>query len=520
MDSKNKDQPVILIVDDNPTNLGILFDFLADSGFQVLVAQDGEDAIDQVEYAMPDLILLDIIMPGIDGFETCRRLKAKESTQAIPIIFMTALSDTVDKVKGLNLGAVDYITKPLQHEEVLARIQTQLRLSYLTKKLQEQNVNLQQEIQERTKAESALLKLTVELEERVTQRTAELFIFNKMLTESNQQMQEEIQERICIERALQQSEARYREQAHQLEVAFCQLQQTQTQLVQSEKMSSLGQLVAGVAHEINNPVNFIYGNLTHAYQYTQDLLHLLNLYGKYTSSPPQEIQEQIEAIDLDFLIGDLPKLLTSMKLGADRIREIIQSLRTFSRLDEAEMKPMDIHAGIDSTLLILHSRLKASGNNPGIHLVKDYGNLPLVECYGAQLNQVFMNLLANAIDALEEYNKERSPEEVLFCPSTIWIQTEVVDNDFVAIRITDSGSGMAEPVQSQLFDPFFTTKPAEKGTGLGLSISHEIVSKHKGEIMCSSAPGKGTEFMIKIPIRATSQKSAEGSSLKPTVVSA
>jgi DNA-binding response OmpR family regulator len=297
MSLSNIENGIILIVDDNPTNLGVLFDFLADSGFQVLVAQDGEDAIEQVEYALPDLILLDVLMPGMDGFETCQHLKAQESTKDIPVIFMTALSETVDKVRGLNLGAVDYITKPLQHEEVLARVKIHLSIRNLTKRLQEQNVHLEQEIQERTKAENALLKLTSELEERVEERTVALF-------ESNQLLQQEIQERICTEQALQESEARYREQANRLELAFRQLQQTQSQLVHSEKMSSLGQLVAGVAHEINNPVNFIYGNLTHAYQYTQDLLGLLNLYAKYTPSPLPEIQKLTEAIDLEFLSED------------------------------------------------------------------------------------------------------------------------------------------------------------------------------------------------------------------------
>ncbi|MEH2369693.1 hybrid sensor histidine kinase/response regulator [Nostoc sp.] len=495
MSISNIENGIILIVDDNPTNLGVLFDFLADSGFQVLVAQDGEDAIEQVEYALPDLILLDVLMPGMDGFETCQHLKAQESTKDIPVIFMTALSETVDKVRGLNLGAVDYITKPLQHEEVLARVKIHLSIRNLTKRLQEQNVHLEQEIQERTKAENALLKLTSELEERVEERTA-------ALGQSNQLLQQEIQERICTEQALQESEARYREQANRLELAFRQLQETQSQLVHSEKMSSLGQLVAGVAHEINNPINFIYGNLTHAYEYTQGLLDLLNLYAKYTPSPLSEIQQLTEAIDLEFLSEDLPKLLSSMKVGADRIREIIQSLRIFSHVDEAQMKPVDIHAGLDSTLLILHNRFKASSNQLGIQLVKDYGDLPLVECYAGQLNQVFMNLLTNAIDALEEYDKERSPQEIYFCRSTIWICTEVTNNEFVTIRIRDTGPGITEEIRDRLFDPFFTTKPVGRGTGLGLSISQEIiVSKHGGEIKCLSAPGQGTEFMIKIPMR-------------------
>lgn len=499
IESVKKD--TILIVDDNPTNLGVLFDFLVDSGFKVLLAQDGEDAIEQVDYAPPDLILLDVIMPGMDGFETCSHLKAKESTKDIPVIFMTALSETVDKVRGLNLGAVDYITKPLQHEEVLARIQIHLSLRNLTKRLQEQNVLLEQEVQERAKAEEALLKLTSELEARVQERTAKLY-------QSNQRLQEEIQERICTEAALQKSETRYREQANQLEIAFRQLQETQSQLVHSEKMSSLGQLVAGVAHEINNPVNFIQGNLTHAAQYTQDLLQLLNLYAEYTPSPPSKICQYAEEIDLEFLLEDLPKLLGSMKVGAERIREIVQSLRIFSRIDEAQMKPVDLHAGLDSTLLILHSRLKGSANYPGIQVIKDYGNLPPVECYAGQLNQVFMNLLANAIDALEEYDKGRSLEQVYFCPSTIRIRTEVIDHEFVAIWIADTGPGIKEEVRDRLFDPFFTTKPVGRGIGLGLSISYQIVvAKHGGQMKCFSSPGQGAEFMIKIPIRPYPLKS-------------
>ncbi|MBH8575515.1 response regulator [Nostocaceae cyanobacterium CENA369] len=504
MNRENTEKNIILIVDDTPTNLGVLFEFLADSGFQVLVAEDGKDAIEQLEYALPDLILLDVIMPGIDGFETCRHLKAKEKTKDIPVIFMTALSETVDKVKGLTLGAVDYITKPLQHEEVLARVNIHLSLRNLTKRLQQHSLRLEQEVQERLNAEQALLQLTAELEKRVDARTQEL-------QHANRQLKQEVQERILTEQALQLSENRYREQANQLEIAFRQLQETQSQLVQSEKMSSLGQLVAGVAHEINNPVNFIYGNLTHANQYAQDLLDLLDLYAKYIPLPPLEIQELAEAIDLEFLINDLPKLLSSMKMGAERICEIIQSLRNFARVDEIEMKPMNIHDGLDSTLLILHNRLKASTNHSSIKVIKEYGNLPLVECYAGQLNQVFMNLIANAIDALEEYNQKQITDKK--AEPQILIRTTAIDNCFVSIAIADNGVGMTEDVWQNLFNPFFTTKPVGKGTGLGLSISYQIVSKHQGQMHCISAPARGAEFIITIPIQ---QRSLEFACILPT----
>ena len=290
-------------------------------------------------------------------------------------------------------------------------------------------------------------------------------------------------------------------QAQQLEQAFQQLQRTQTQLVQSEKMSSLGQLVAGVAHEINNPVNFIYGNLIHADGYTRDILGLINLYQQQYPNPKPEIQSAIEAIDLDFLIEDLPKLLNSMKMGAERICEIVSSLRNFSHLAEAEVKAVDIHEGLDSTLMILHNRLKAKPEHPAIQLIKDYGNLPKVECYAGELNQVFMNLLTNAIDAIDEQNEAKSLEEIKANPNVIRVRTEVVNSDFVAIRIADNGPGMTEQVKARLFDPFFTTKPVGVGTGLGLSISYQIVvEKHGGQLYCQSQLGKGTEFVIQIPL--------------------
>ena len=290
--------------------------------------------------------------------------------------------------------------------------------------------------------------------------------------------------------------------AEKLARALQELQQTQSQLIQTEKMSSLGQMVAGVAHEINNPVSFIYGNLTHTHNYTQDLLALVHLYQQHYPNPVPEIQEQIEDIDLDFLIEDLPKMLDSMNVGAERIRQIVLSLRNFSRLDEAEMKQVDIHEGIDSTLLILQNRLKAHGKHPGIELVKEYGDLPSVECYAGQLNQVFMNILSNALDALDSYNQQRQLDENRVDPSTITIRTLELNPDYIAVGIADNGPGITQEVRTRIFDPFFTTKPVGKGTGLGLSISYQIVvDKHRGSILCKSEPGQGTEFWIEIPVR-------------------
>ncbi|MEP6518318.1 PAS domain S-box protein [Microcoleus vaginatus] len=304
-----------------------------------------------------------------------------------------------------------------------------------------------------------------------------------------------------------QAEAALRQAKEEAEVALKTLQQTQAQLIQAEKMSGLGQLVAGVAHEINNPVNFIYGNLSHTADYTQNLLKLIQLY-QQTYPTNAQIEEKIEEFDLDYISEDLPKMLTSMKVGADRIRQIVLSLRNFSRLDEADKKPVDIHEGIDSTLMILQNRLKAKPDHPAIEIVKEYGDLPRVECYAGQLNQVFMNILANAIDALENYDNQRSLKDIQKNPSRITIRTKLVTNETgpgssknVVIQVLDNGPGMTETVRQQIFNPFFTTKPTGKGTGLGLSISYQIVvDKHGGSIECFSQPHQGTEFRIEIPV--------------------
>jgi len=375
------------------------------------------------------------MMPEIDGFETCLRLKADPKTQDIPVIFMTALSDTSNKVEGFQVGAVDYITKPFQQEEILSRVKLHLKLHDLAEKLEHKNALLEQKV-----------------------------------TEVSQ--------------------------------AYDYLKQMQIQVVQSEKLSSLGQMVAGIAHEINNPVNFIYGNLVHANEYTQEVLNILHLYQEEYPHPTPRIQAELELTDLEFLESDLLKLFKSMNFGARRIREIVKSMRVFSRADDVRLTETDIHECLDGTLTILNYRLKPTPEHPEIEVVKNYALLPPVECYAGQINQVFMNILANAIDALDEYNQQRSFESIRQQPSRIEITTTTIGDDWIAIHISDNGAGICEEVQAKLFEPFFTTKPVGKGTGLGLSISHQIiVEKHGGIIYCQSTPGNGTEFVVKIPIQ-------------------
>lgn len=322
------------------------------------------------------------------------------------------------------------------------------------------------------------------------------------------QLERSISDRQRLELANRQREALLKEsirasqqQAKQLEAAMQELTRTQAQIIHSEKMSSLGQLVAGVAHEINNPVTFISGNLFHAREYTEDLVKLIGLYQTHYPDPVAEVQEVAEEIDLEYLLDDLPKLLNSMQVGVERIENIVRSLRNFSRMDESEIKAVDIHEGIDSTLMILQNRLKDNPEHPAIELTKNYQSLPLVECYAGQLNQVFMNILTNAIDALEERDKNRSFQEIKAALSRIIITTEALSSQQVRIRIADNGPGISQTVLQRLFDPFFTTKPIGKGTGLGMSISYQIIKeKHQGALYCNSQLGKGAEFVIEIPL--------------------
>jgi len=338
--------------------------------------------------------------------------------------------------------------------------------------------------------------------------------YTQQLQQARNTLEQRVQERT---QALRSSETQLKQKAEDLQATLTELQQTQIQLIESEKMSSLGQMVAGIAHEINNPVGFIHSNLQHSKSFASDLFFLLDLYQQHYPHPTKEIETALEDIDLDFMKEDFPNLMESMRIGTLRIKEIVLSLRTFSRLDEAEVKAIDIHESLNSTLSILHSRMTANQQQTPITLVKKYGDMPLVECYAGQMNQVFMHVLNNAIDALEEkYTSPKAQEAKiethhsgaiaqLASPRavpTIEIVTQVVENNAIAIQITDNGPGISEAAKGNLFDPFFTTKKVGDGTGMGLSTSHQIVTqRHNGQISFTAHPDRGTTFTIQIPIK-------------------
>lgn len=401
----------ILVVDDNPTNLSVLCEVLDTQDYQISVAQNGEDALACANEILPDLILLDVMMPGIDGFETCKRLKNNPRTHHIPILFMTALSETVDKVRGLSLGAVDYITKPFIQEETLARIRVHLSLV-----------------------------------------------------------------------------------------------KAQTRLIQSEKMTALGQLVAGIAHEINNPVSFIHGNLEPAKDYAASLLSFVEMC-QSQAGLSDVVNEYAKDLELEFVQQDFVLLLDSMKIGTERIRSVVESLRAFSCLDESEYKTVDIHVGLDSALVMLQHRLKLRKDRACINVVKSYSSLPLLGCYPSKLNDVFLILMTNAIDAIDEkFIRDSSFVSVGFNTSSacelpaLTIETSLQSGQII-VQIVDNGVGILKEIRSKIFDQFFTTKPIGKNSGLGLAIASAIVMKeHGGSLTFHSESERGTVFKIALPL--------------------
>jgi signal transduction histidine kinase len=414
----------ILIVDDKLENIRFLSDFLSTQHYQVRKAISGQAALTAVKTISPDLILLDINMPGMSGYEVCEKLKNNPETSSIPIIFLSAGSDLGDKVRAFQLGGIDYITKPFQLEEVLIRVQTQLMLRELQKQLEEKNVKLNR--------------------------------------------------------------------------ALDSLKKAQMTLIQKEKMATLKKVVAGVAHEINNPLSFISCNIKPVREYTSHLLTLIELYQQKYSDTDPEIEDFIQEIDLDFLVSDFNKIINSMENGAERISTVILALRIFTRLDESGVKQINVHECIDITLTLLRHRLDSRGVREIIEIQKEYEKLSLITCYAEQLSQVIFNLLCNAIDAVELKLKNNAYQS---CSPQISIRTQIVNDNQLLISIKDNGVGITKENQACLFEPFFTTKPAGQGIGLGLATSRGIIEElHRGSLTYCSQADEGTEFFIQIPL--------------------
>ncbi|MCT7961668.1 response regulator [Laspinema sp. D1] len=412
----------ILAIDDDITVQIVLQDLLESEGHEVAIASDGEEGIYQAEQLRPDLIICDWMMPQLDGLAVCKHIKANPTLSSTFFILLTARELVTDRVIGLDSGADDFLSKPIDTEELMARVRAGLRLS-------------------------------------------------KTLND---------------------------------------LQRAQSQLIQSEKMSSIGQLVAGVAHEINNPVTFIYSNLSHLQEYTQDLIDLVQLYQQEVNHPSEGIQTKLDSIDLNFMLQDLPKVIGSMQHGSDRIRKIVLSLQEFTHFERSGLQCIQINEALENTLLILGHRLQSNATHHQIQVIKNYGKLPAIESYAAQINQAFLQILNNAIDAIETSRLYSASN-----PGCLTIQTEILSENRVLIRIADNGPGIPESVKSQIFDPFFSTKPVGSGTGLGLLMVYQIVvQQHQGTIECISNLEKGTEFKIELPIRIQSAKSSDRPDIK------
>ena len=543
----------ILIVDDTPANVGLLVDYLEDNGFRVVVAQDGVEGLKRAEFARPDLILLDVMMPGMDGFETCRRLKADDKTRDIPVIFMTALTEAGEKVNAFGVGAVDYVTKPFQIEEVLARVKTHLSLRDMRLQLEKQNAQLQQEVNVRLQTERALRvtqfsvdhatvavvwitpegplayaneaacsllrysreeMLSLSMADIEIGVTAEGWPHHWAYIKERRHYANETRVRakggavLPLEATInylefdgreyaiayvrdvserKRAEQNLNESYQKLKESNSKLEEMYQQLLQSEKLASIGQLAAGVAHEINNPIAFVHANLGTLQDYVAGLLQLLAMYERAEPllTEQAEMLSQIERlrkrIDLAHLRSDVRDLLAESQDGVQRVRRIVQDLKDFSRVGEVERQKFDLHAGLDSTLNIVRHELKQKSE-----VVKEYGELPAIEGVPAQVNQVFLNLLVNAAQAIENDGR-------------IVILTGH-EGDWVWVEVEDNGGGIPADIMTRIFEPFFTTKPVGMGTGLGLSLSYGIVAQHGGRIEVSSQVGKGSTFRVWLPL--------------------
>ncbi len=558
---RQTDRGNILVVDDTPTNVRILTNILMHHGYETCSAMSGERALEVVKNFVPDLILLDVMMPEMDGYTLCQQLKERAETHDVPVMFLSAIDTPNDKIKAFQVGGVDYITKPFNLDEVLARVGQQIDRRNLQKRLEQQNFRLHAEIQNSKQLEeryrsifenaidgmfqstpegqfitanASLAKMygyvsvedlctsisnisqqlyvhpdrrtefmgTVMRNGEVSDFEAQIYCKNGTIlwiSETVRSVKDTQNNLMFYEGTVRDITDRKRNseilrvRSSELEATLTQLRYSQAKLLQQEKMSSLGQLVAGMAHEINNPVSFISGNLVYAEQYFEDLVRAFHEAGL------------VPGDDIEFVLKDLPILLKSIRTGADRIRLIVQALKNFSRLDEAEEKEVDIHEGIESTLLLLSHRLDTTANRPKVKVIKDLGSLPKVHCYPGLLNQALMNLMGNAIEALDASTTNGKQPK-------LELRTKLVDQNQIMIWISDNGLGMPTEVQNRIFDPFFTTKGVGEGTGMGLAISYQIiVEKHGGQLECISVLGKGTEFVIILPVSL--EKSVEKGSL-------
>lgn len=430
-------QPTIrvLVVDDQPIIIESIRRLIASEvDIELHACSDPTLALSTAADLEPSLVLQDLVMPDVDGLMLVKFFRTHPKTKDVPIIMLSSKDDAKTKASAFSVGANDYLVKLPDPIELIARVRYHAAAYH--------------NLLRRNEAEQAMAENRL-LERRVEERTSEL------------------------------------------KKALDNLKQAQAKLIHTEKMNSMGQLVAGIAHEVNNPINFIYGNLNYMNGYVQDLLEVIQLYQRHYPQPDDEIQEKLEELDLEFTSVDLLKSFVSLRSGAKRIRNLVLSLRNFSRFEEAEIKPVNIHDGLESTLAMLSSKLE------NIVVEKQFGHLPLVECYAGQLNQAFMHVMQNAIEAMQLNPSGLRP---VCSPSKLTVSTELTDEGKAAIWIADNGPGIDLEIQDKIFDPFFSTKEVGGGAGLGLSISHQIVEmQHGGRLRCYSVPGQGTKFLIELP---------------------